>query len=281
LNTIENDSNELTQHTYDQAMRLADKWRLQGRWQDSRTLLNGLLPVSSDLGDSALASYWVLLGRTLIDEGMFRGVDTENERSEVLKHGLEHAETANDETIQGSVWDAMGLSLHAAYLETDRSQEPEHELEYFKRGLAFRQGANDQRGIAESTFHVGLVYGVIRRDHATASPFFEEAYDKAREVDDLVMASYAVRHIAFARRAAGQVETARQDLKESLHLREQAGFTPGVAFALMSLASIEALMGDKDLALDHLERAKHILESLGAESRVIWVESAISRLVSQ
>jgi tetratricopeptide (TPR) repeat protein len=172
----------------------------------------------------------------------------------------------------------MGFSVHATYIDGDQSREPENELEFFERGLEFRKKGGTTRQIAESLFHIGLVFDVIRKDYDRALSYHEEAYKLACEAEDKVMASYAIRHIGFAHLAAKDLEAARQALAESLKLREAAGFIPGIAFALASLAHLDTLSGDKTSALSRLERSRMILESLGATSRVAWIDEQIASL---
>jgi hypothetical protein len=134
---------------------------------------------------------------------------------------------------------------------------------------------NDQRGIAESLFHIGLVYGVVRQDHTRALPFFKQSYELAQAIHDPVIASYAIRHIGFAQHNADELEAARASLHESLTLREQAGFIPGIAMALVMLAYADAERNQRNLALEHFQRAKTIFRQLGAEEKVGWVEQLI------
>lgn len=269
---------QLIQRTFEAGHALANAWQLEGRWSQALTLLHGLQPVAAQLDDAALAHNALLIARVLTNQGLFSGQDTLNDREAALKRALAHAEVTGDASLTGGVWDAWGFSLHIAYLGSDRSSEPEHELEYFERGLALRRQANHPREIAESQFHIGLVYGVIREDHAQALPYFEEAYRLAQAADDDVMASYAIRHIGFARYEAGNMEGARADLEVSLRLREVAHFEPGVAMALVALAAVMAEQGDKAGAKSNLERARNILESLGATSRIQMVEQRLAQL---
>ena len=62
----------------------------------------------------------------------------------------------------------------------DRSKEPEQELEFFERGLAFREKVHLSHAVAESLF-IGLVHGVVRRDRTQALPYFEKALHLAQD----------------------------------------------------------------------------------------------------
>jgi tetratricopeptide (TPR) repeat protein len=266
-------------HVLKVASSLVNTWRLQGNWQDARILLNGLHPVATKVAQSAMANVWLQIGRVMTDEGMFGGKDTLKERQEAFDQALALAEPTKNVSLIGSVYDAMGFSIHAAYIDGDRSQEPENELDFFERGLELRKKGGTVGQVAESLFHVGLVFDVIRKDYAQALPYHEEAYELACEAKDKVIASYAIRHIGFARLAADELAAAKQAFAESLELREAAGFTPGVAFALATLAHVDTLECDKTRARSRLERSRTILESLGATSRVAWIDNQMRSLV--
>jgi len=272
-------NSERIERILEDAETLANSWRIEGRWADALTLLNGLHLVATQQGNTALARKWLLIARVLTDQAIFGGFDTRAEREEALNHAMSHAEMEGEPSLLGSVWDAKGFSLHAAYLDGDRRNEPEHEMEFFERGLALRRQVNRPYEVAESLFHIGLVYGVVRHDHTQASPYFEDAYRLAQDSGDRVMASYAIRHIAFARYSTGDIASACTGLEESLRLREAAHFKPGIALALMALASAEAERGDKAKAITMLERARNIFEGLGATQRLELVDQEVTQLI--
>lgn len=76
--------------------------------------------------------------------------------------------------------------------------------------------------------------------------------------------SYALRHLGIAEHAAGRLQAARERLQESVRLRREAGFLPGVAANLVGLAYIAAGDGRRDDALRLLDEAGAIADSSGA-----------------
>ena len=271
-----NHSNEA--EVLEAALSLVESWRIQGNWQDAQTLLDGLYPVAEKVNQDAVANVWLQKARALFDEGIFRGINTLEKREDSLAQAFALAESSGNESLLGDIYDALGFSSHIKYIDSDRSQEPENELDFFERGLELRRKSGTLEQVAESLFHVGLVYDVIRRDYDRALSYHEEAYKLAQEVGDKITASYAIRHIGFARLATGEFEAAEQALRESLALREEAGFTAGIAFALAALAHLETQKGDKASALLRLHQARAILESLRATARVAWVDKHIASL---
>ena len=273
------DTQALQQRILADTAALAEQWRISGRWLDALTLVKGRLPLATEGGAAALAQHWLLVGRILTDQGLFGGLDTAAELDAALAHALRYAEQTSDGALQGAAWDARGMALHAAFLDSDRAHEPPDELAAFERGLTLRQQSDDERAIAESLFHVGLVYGVVRQQHEQALPYFEDSYRRATLADDPITASYAIRHIAFARHAAGDDVAGQAALEESLRLREAAQWTPGVAMALVALSYPIAEAGNTSEAIDLLRRAQRIFTSLDAPARVAEVERQIADVV--
>jgi tetratricopeptide (TPR) repeat protein len=257
------------------ALSVADKWRLQGEWRDAHTLLKGLQPVAARLDATAAVQVWVQLGRVLMDEGLFGDANTTAECREALQQALTLAESVDNPPLLGDVYDALGTSLHMEYLQGDRSQEPENEMSHFERGLELRRQGGTAVQIAESLFHVGLVYDVVRKESEQAAVYHQQAYDLAMEAGDKIIASYAIRHLGFTRWEADDKEGTAEALQESWRLRQEAGFVPGAAFALISLAQMDEIQGDKTAALPKFQQARAALASLGVTSRVQWLDEHI------
>lgn len=94
-----------------------------------------------------------------------------------------------------------GRVLHAAFL-VDRAREDPRELAHFEAALAAAERAADPLLRGWARFWIGIVHQVVRGDDGTAVPHFEAAY--AAEVEgSKLLASYAVRHLAFAWDNAG------------------------------------------------------------------------------
>jgi tetratricopeptide (TPR) repeat protein len=174
---------------------------------------------------------------------------------------------------------ARGRVMHGRFLER-RSQNPEQasgdpqELAYFERAAELYQAHGDVRGEAESLFWIGCFHQLVRRDNDTAVPVLERSLDLAAQAGDQMTMSEALRHLGIAAHAAGRLDAARQHLEESVRLRREIGFLPGVAANLVGLTYIAAGQGRQDDALALIDEAGAIAEASGAHGIMGQVEEA-------
>ncbi|MFF7246999.1 tetratricopeptide repeat protein [Embleya sp. NPDC008237] len=172
---------------------------------------------------------------------------------------------------------ARGRVAHARFL-ADRSAEDPREGALFERAAELYRSLGDARGEGEALFWVGTFHQVVRGDHASALPALERSLELATSVDDKATMSYALRHLGIAAHIDGRLPVARERLEESLRLRRELGFLPGVAANLVGLAYIAAGQGRRDDAWALIEEAGTIAKSAGAEGIVRMVEEARSDL---
>jgi tetratricopeptide (TPR) repeat protein len=171
---------------------------------------------------------------------------------------------------------ARGRILHARFLE-QREEDP-RELELFERAAQLYARLGDVAGEARARFGVGIVHQVVRGDGEAALPSFEQADRLARRAGDKLTISYVVRHLAFADMAAGRMDVARERFEESVRLRREVGFLPGVAAGLLALAELADEIGEKDEARVLLDEAAEVAESSGARGILRWIDEARSGL---
>lgn len=169
-----------------------------------------------------------------------------------------------------------GRILHARFLG-GRLEDP-RELELFERAANLYQQLGDVRGESQAQFGIGIVHQVIRGDTEAALPSLERSYELAQQAGDKLAISYAVRHLAFADMAAGRLDLARARFEESVRLRREVGFMPGVAAGLLALAELAAENGGREEALALLDEATTIAENSGARGILRWIDHARSQL---
>jgi tetratricopeptide (TPR) repeat protein len=171
---------------------------------------------------------------------------------------------------------ARGRVLHARFL--DGQNEDPRELVLFERAAQLYQVLGDVRGEGEALFWIGVFHQVVRHDNDAAVAVLERSRDLAAQVDDKLTLSYSLRHLGIAEHGAGRLDAARERLEESLRLRREIGFLPGVAANLVGLTYIAAAQGRRVDALALVEEAGAIAEASGAQSILRQVLEARERL---
>jgi hypothetical protein len=171
---------------------------------------------------------------------------------------------------------ARGRIHHARYLADRREVADEKGL--FEQAATLYRGLGDLRGEAESLFWLGTFEQIVRGDNDAALAPLQRAYDLAAEVDDKLTLSYVVRHLGFLDMAAGDLAAARGRLEQSVALRREVGFMPGVAAGLLALAELAAEDGRGEDARRLLDEATAAARDSGAEGTLRWIDAVRSAL---
>lgn len=166
---------------------------------------------------------------------------------------------------------ARGRVMHARFLS--ERQPDVRELGLFERAVELYVGLGDIRGEAEARFWVGCYHQVVKDDVAAALPALERSAALAESAGDRMTRSYAVRHLGFAELAAGRPHTARELLEESLRLRRELDFQPGIAAALLALAEAAREAGDVEQARALIAEAADTGAACGAYGTLRWIEA--------
>ncbi|KOU76210.1 tetratricopeptide repeat protein [Streptomyces sp. MMG1533] len=169
-----------------------------------------------------------------------------------------------------------GKLLHVRFLNDRR--EDSQELVLFERAAELYHRLGDAGGEADALFWIGCWHQVVRDDSAAGRPYFERSYALAQSVGDRKTMSYAVRHLGFAEKEAGRFDRAHELLTESVTLRREIGFMPGVAAGLVALGYLSAETSDREAALGYLDEAQTTAEQCGAKAVLGWIEQARTQI---
>lgn len=167
---------------------------------------------------------------------------------------------------------ARGRILHARFL-ADRRPDP-RELALFRQAAEVYRRLGDGRGEGEALFWTGTWHQVVAEEYAEAVPLFRRSYELAEAAGDRLTLSYATRHLGFAAEAEGRPQEARERFEESIRLREELGFLPGVAAGKLALADLLRGTGDREAADRLLDEARELAARCGAHGVLGWIEAA-------
>ncbi|MGH7642182.1 MAG: tetratricopeptide repeat protein [Candidatus Dormibacteria bacterium] len=171
---------------------------------------------------------------------------------------------------------ARGRLMHARFMATQ--QEEPDELVLLERAADLYLRLGDRRGESESLFWIGTFHQVVRGDIDAAAEPLKRAHQLALKTGDTLTLSEVVRHLAFLEMETGHPEAARALLEESVRLRRDMDWMPGLAAAILALAEFESGQGHRDLAVDLLGQAYAIAEETGAHGVVSWVEQVRTKM---
>ncbi|HUA27928.1 MAG TPA: tetratricopeptide repeat protein [Streptosporangiaceae bacterium] len=219
------------------------------------------------------------------------GTDARIERARILfdhalfkddPGALEEADLELD-AVEADLALARGQIIHGRFL-AQRTGDPRwdkedpQELELFERAARLYEQWDDRRGHAEALFWIGCFHQVVRRDNETAVPLLERSLELAALEDDKRTMSEALRHLGIAEHGAGRLDQARERLEESVRLRREIGFLPGVAGNLVGLSYIAAGQGRREDALALIEEATAIAKANGDRGILHQLEEARAAL---
>ncbi|MGW4646752.1 hypothetical protein [Kitasatospora sp. NPDC004289] len=200
-------------------------WRLRSRgcWQEAAELL---LPAARDDPSTALAR-----AELLIEQCMFTAAHWE--QGEEALRAAEALAASPDQRAASAC--ARGFLAYVASVlgPRDRLDEAQAAL-----GRTSALLPPDAPGRPLLDFRRGLVAENLLHDRQAAWIAYRRAHDGAAERGDELLRSYTWRHLASLALAAGDAEQAREGFRASLTIREELGFTVGVAPALAALAEV-------------------------------------------
>ncbi len=192
---------------------------------------------------------------------------------ELVEAARAEAARDGDEELEAAASDRLGMVQH--YLNITRlmdgleldAGEVDAEEELFRHALAVREQRGDLAGVAPSTFGLGLVFQVLRREWASAMPLFWRALEIVEGLGDradLYTRSEVHRHIGFY----FLVEEVRPDealghLQRSQDLRERLGDARRLPSGLVALGQAELANGNPHRAVELLGRAVAIAQQAG------------------
>lgn len=167
------------------------------------------------------------------------------------------------DSVEADIALARGRLSYARFLR--RGADPSRALTFFMRAAEMYRQLADPRGEGEALFWIGTFKQVVLKDNDAALPDLQRSLVLATLADDKLTLSCVVRHLAFADIAARRMGDARERLEQSVQLRRQLGFQPGVAAGLVALAELSSDIGDTEQAKRLLDEAAELAEASGAD----------------
>ena len=252
---------------------ISESYYYEGRLDDANTLLKSgkQFLEAKEVGARDQLKFLLQSGKMLTNSIFYRSRNPEDALTTVTG-AKQLAASIRNEQGEADALDLIGLTYYYKRLMTNQG-EVDIALTYYQQALERREMLSDQRGISESSFHIGLIYenGDLP-DNDQAWTYYTRAYQIARQHGYKLEQSYAVRHLGgLYDEMHHDLEQARRCFEESLALREEIGFKIALPFSHLALGEICGKQNDQLAAVMHYQRA----EVLGRE-----LEQPVARILS-
>jgi tetratricopeptide (TPR) repeat protein len=211
----------------------------RGDWDQARQLVERSLADARARGDRAEQARLLLRrAKVTTDDARHRG-PTAGAPSiqEDLAAARSLAEAAGDAAVIAASLDALGMAQYTHWYDSQTPDDLAGAERLFRQALALHEPRGDSGALAQSYFHVGLIFQ-MRGDQASAHREFDHALAVAERVHDDLQISYATRHLGYLAKLANDWPTAEANLIRSLELSARMGPGPGVAAAQIALAEM-------------------------------------------
>ena len=228
------------------------KLTLAGRWDEALALIAAPIDQAAAAGDvKTRGVLTVERGRILMDSNFYRKNDPGPARR-ALAEGLAYSRGAG---AQISMADAAQYMAQLDYADSFETKKWDRVRLSLQRVLEVREKIGDKRGISETQFYIGLTYEQEGKpDPAIES--YKKSLAISEELGDLVLQSYARRHIGGIQEERGELGEAEKNIESEIDLRRRGGFLVGIPFALRQKADFVAAHGaGKAAAMKILEEA--------------------------
>jgi tetratricopeptide (TPR) repeat protein len=229
------------------------------------------IPISDEAG----ARLYAQIGKLRATRN-FQGVKDYGATFSILTTARHHADLSASDARIADVLDLIGLTHYYRKLRTGEGTF-DTAAEYFQQALARREFINDRRGIAETLFHLGLIYQNTDAEFAAAEMYARSAEIAYQDGYKLEL-SYAVRHLGAIAKTKGDLDTARNYAEQSLALREEIGFAIFLPFSHIALGDVCAAQGDWEAAGAHFEQAHRMNADTQLHTQTIFALLALARV---
>ncbi|GLV55619.1 hypothetical protein KDH_24630 [Dictyobacter sp. S3.2.2.5] len=216
---------------------------------------------------AARARFLLCYGRMLTLKTQFENAP-EDDAIELLQQARRLAKQADDPRLIADAVDSIGF---AGYTAASNRHEGDPSLlqGYFQEALERRRDLQDQRGISESLFHLGLIEDIIDQpeqahEYYTQSLHLAQQYNYARE------AAEALRHLGFHAQREGNLSEAQRYFSESLRMAEMCGMQMYLPFAHVTLADVYLEQKELDRASEHARQALELAGRLDVKRAQIF-----------
>jgi tetratricopeptide (TPR) repeat protein len=261
----------LAQHYHDLVyilVQISEIYLYEAKLNDAQRLLNAdfLKDIEDRLDPHEIARLQIQRAKVMFYRSYF-GPSDHDIALAILYEAEKVAASLGDKGLVADVMDLAGSILYAK--EWPGSATLDIPLKYFTQGLALREEAEDQRGIAESLFNIGTVYqnkaGASDEDRQQAFEYFQKAHRLAQGKGFKLEQSYAARHLGFLCLLRRELDQALAYQQECLALRKEIGCKIFLAPTYTMIGVTHHARNEMNQALEHFQSAQMLAKKIGSQ----------------
>ena len=227
---------------------IAETYRITGQQEEAVAVLATTLPFLRELSPRHQATFLTEYGKQLTASA-FKSKRTTEEALSVLQQAKQLAEPLQDSALLANTLYELGeLYFVRGHKTTAEEYDYETSLSYFQQALALYEAVHDEKNMAQALLGVGRMYQNIGQNEA-ACLYVERALTTAEQQQNKAIQAEALNHLALLNAGVDDMETAIQQVKTSLAIRESVGLKAEIPYAYLTLAELYQTQGDNAEAL--------------------------------
>ncbi len=246
---------------------IAETYRISGRQEEAVSVLATCLPLLDDAFPYQQAMFLTAYGKQLT-ASVFKSKRTADEALSVLLRAKQLAESLQDQALLADVLYELGeMYFVRGHKTVGEENDYDTSLAYFLQALALYEAEHDEKNMPWSLLGVGRMYQNIGQNEA-AQLYIERALAQAEQQQDNAIQAEAMNHLALLNAGIDEIETAIQQAKVSLAIREQAGLKVDIPYSYLTLAELYQAQGKNTEALATYQQCYTLSEEIHSSAAI-------------
>ena len=251
----------------DTLCEIAKTYRISGRQEEAVSVLAIGLPLIDEVFPFQQAMFLIAYGKQLT-ASVFKSKRTADEAHSVLLRAKKLAEPLDDQSLLADVLYELGeMYFVRAHKTMGKETDYDTSLSYMLQALALYEAVHDEKCMPQFTLGVGRMYHNMGQNEA-ARLYIERALAQAEQQQDKAIQAEAMNHLALLNAGIDEIETAIQQAKFSLTIREQAGLKAEVPYSYLTLAELYQTQGKNIEALANYQQCYALAEEIHSSTTV-------------
>ncbi len=258
--------NKIT-NVLDTLCEIAETYRVSSRQEDAVNVLAAGIPLLHEVSPRHQAMFLTAYGKQLTIS-MFQSKRTADEVLSVLLRAKQLVEPLNDQALLADILYELG-EMYCIRGHKTEGQETDYDtaLTYMRQALDLYEAVQNEKRMPQSLLGVGRMYQNIGQNEA-AQLYIERAIGLAEQQQDKAIQAEATNHLALLTAGIDDIETALQQAKVALTIRESAGLKADIPYTYLTLAELYQAQGKNEEALVAYQQCYTLAEEIHSTATI-------------